>query len=270
MPEDKMTKKILFIHGMWSGSWVWDKYTDFFTQKGYDCDAYTLAYHNVSPNDQPDKHLGTISLLDYAEELETYIRKNYDSNPILIGHSMGGLLAQILGARCMANRLVLVAPGAPAGVPSLTFSAFRSIFWAFTKWGFWRKPHRPPFRTVVYFLLNLVPPEEHKDVYNQLVYESGRALWEVGFPFLDQAKAAYVDESKIDCPVLIISGKDDRIASALVIKKIAYKYKRIATYKNYENHTHWLISEPGWKIIADDIDNWLRLKPGNTPRTELK
>ena len=93
-----MTKTIVMIHGMWGGSWYWKNFKRYFEEREYKCYTPTLRYHDIDPKHEPDPGLGTISLLDYAQDLEEYIR-NLDEKPLLMGHSMGGLLAQILGAQ---------------------------------------------------------------------------------------------------------------------------------------------------------------------------
>lgn len=107
------------IHGMWGGPWHWANYRDVFESAGYRCVAVTLPYHDADPHDIPDPELGTASLLDYVEAIEREIG-HVDEKPILMGHSMGGLLAQMLAARGRAKALVLLAPAAPAGIWPIT------------------------------------------------------------------------------------------------------------------------------------------------------
>jgi alpha-beta hydrolase superfamily lysophospholipase len=66
-----------------------------------------------------------------------------------------------------------------------------------------------------------------------------------------------VDESKVTCPVLIVAGEEDRIHPISVTRKIAEKYKAVATYKELSGHAHWVIGEPGWQEIAEYIEAWL-------------
>ena len=84
-----MEKTIVMIHGMWGGGWCWDHYKPFLENKGYHCITPILRYHDRDPNDEPDPRLGTVSLTDYADDLEKQIRK-LDVPVILMGHSMGG------------------------------------------------------------------------------------------------------------------------------------------------------------------------------------
>jgi len=252
-----MADTIVMVHGMWGGGWHWDNYKTFFEGKGYSCITPTLRFHDVNPKEPPDSRLGTTSLLDYAEDLEEEIRK-LDAPPILMGHSMGGLLAQILGSRGLAKALVLLTPGAPHGIIALKPSVIRGFWSGLTRWGFWRKSMRPTFKEATYSMLNLLPLEEQKEIYSKFVYESGRAGSEIGFWITDSKGAAKVDESKVTCPVLVIGASQDRITPVSVVRKIADKYSTVSTYKEFANHAHWVIGEPGWQEIAEYASDWLQ------------
>ncbi|MFC1516866.1 alpha/beta hydrolase [Thermodesulfobacteriota bacterium] len=255
-----MTETIVMIHGMWGGGWYWENYQKYFEEKGYRCFSPTLKYHDMNPADTPDPRLGITSILDYAHDLEKYIG-DLDGTPFLMGHSMGALLAQILGARDVARGLVLLTPASPSGINALKFSVIKSFWRILTTWGFWRMSHRPTFDEVVYSVLHRLPEDEQRAVYERLVYESGRAAAEIGFWLLDPRGAAKVDESKVTCPVLVVSGAEDRITPASVNRKVANKYKAVSTYKVFENHAHWVVGEPGWENIAAYIRDWLQEIP---------
>lgn len=251
-----MPKTIVMIHGMYGGEWCWENYKNFFEKKGYHCISPTLRFHNMDPNETPDSQLGTTSLLDYAEDLEKEIRK-LDAPPIIMGHSMGGLLAQILGSRGLAKALVLLTPASPHGIMALKPSVIKSFRSAFMRWGFWRKPMRPTFDETVYSTMHLLRSDEQKEIFGKFVYESGRAGFEIGFWLFDSKGAAKVDESKITCPVLVVAGAEDRITPASVVQKVAAKYKAVSTYKEFTNHAHWVLGESGWQEITEYISNWL-------------
>jgi pimeloyl-ACP methyl ester carboxylesterase len=241
---------------MWGGSWCWDNYKDFLEKKGYHCVTATLRHHDTDPEDRPDTKLGTTSLLDYAKDLEQEILQ-LESKPIVMGHSMGGLLAQILGSRDLTEALVLLTPASPCGILSIRPSVIKSFWSILTKWGFWKTPHHQTFDEAVYSLLHLMPEDQQKIIFDKFVCESGRAATEIGFWFLDPKKASYVDASKVKCPVLVISGSKDRITPAVITEKIAKKYKPLSTYKSFANHAHWVIGEPGWQEIAGYVSEWL-------------
>ena len=255
-----MNKTILMIHGMCGGKWCWENYKNFFEEKRYRCIIPVLRFHDVNPNDPPDSRLGTTGLLDYIDDLEKEIG-NLGHAPILFGHSMGGLLAQILASRGLAKAAVLIAPVFPYGIFTTDFSEVRGVWSILTKWKFWQKPIRQNFGEAKYSMLNLLPPEKQRQVFDKFVFESGRAFSEMGFWFLDRKKASQVDESKVNCPVLLIAGKQDKIISPSVVRKTSQKYENVSTYKEFAHHAHWLIEEPGWENIAEDIHDWLSRLP---------
>ncbi|MFQ5545036.1 MAG: alpha/beta hydrolase [Acidiferrobacterales bacterium] len=251
-----MAETLVMIHGMSGGEWYWENFKGFFEKKGYHCVTPTLRFHNVDPTAVPHPQLGTTSLLDYTEDLEKQIRE-LGVIPILMGHSMGGLLAQILGSKGLAKALVLLTPAPPYGISALRPSAIKSFRSALTTWAFWRKPFRLTFNEVVYSMLNVMPVESQRKVFNRFVYESGRAASEIGFWFMDYKQAAKVDESKVACPVLIVGGAQDRMTPVSVSRKIAEKYGAFATYKEFTGHSHWVIGEPEWQDVAQYVAGWL-------------
>jgi pimeloyl-ACP methyl ester carboxylesterase len=259
-----MKETILMIHGMWCGEWCWEKYKFFFEHNGYRCITPTLRHHGIQPFAEPDAQLGTCSLLDYVRDLEREIDR-MDKMPILMGHSMGGLLAQILGSRKPVKALILLSPASPYGINTIKSCVLKSFFSMMTKWGFWRKPFRQTFNEAVYSMLHLFPVEEQEALYNRLVFESGRAASEIGFWHLDSGKAAKVDKSRIICPVLVVSGAQDRITPVSVVRKVAQKYDEVSTYMEFNNHAHWVIGEPGWEEIAEYILSFLK-NEGLIPR----
>jgi len=248
---------IFMIHGMWGRGADWANYQRVFEAQGYRCVATTLPYHDMDPRGMPDPRLGTTSLLDYADALERELRQ-LGVTPVLMGHSMGGLLAQILGARGLAKALVLLAPASPAGILAFTPSVVRSFWSVQTTWGFWRKPMRQTFGEAVYSMLHLLPEVEQKKAYDKFVYDSGRAASEIGYWFFDPRGAAGVDASKVTCPVVVVAGAQDRITPASVVRQVAKKYRGVATYKEFENHAHWVLAEPRWQEIAAYVADWLR------------
>jgi pimeloyl-ACP methyl ester carboxylesterase len=251
-----MKETIYMIHGMWGGAWYWQNYKDFFESKGYHCLATILRFHDMNPKDNPDPRLGTTSLVDYIEDLEKELH-GLGENPIIMGHSMGGLLAQILGSQNLAKALILLTPSAPAGIMSLKPTVIKSFWSGLTRWGFWKNPARQTFDEAVYSMLQLMSPEEQRKIYDKFVYESGKAACEIGFWLFDKKGAAKVDESKITCPVLVVAGSLDRITPASTVRKVAKKYQAISTYKEFSNHAHWVVGEPGCQEIAEYIAEWL-------------
>lgn len=252
-----MTDTIFMIHGMWGGGWYWAKFKAFFEARGYRCVAPTLRYHDVDPSVEPDPNLGTTSLLDYARDLEEEIA-SLGTDPILMGHSMGGLLGAILASRGHGKALVQLNPAPPRGVFALRPSVIRSFWSGLTTWAFWRKPFRQTFAEAVYSMLQVLTPEEQRDAYARFVYESGRAASEVGFWPFDRHRASAVREERVPCPVLVVAGAEDRITPAAVTRQIAARYSPYAAYREFPGHAHWTVGEPGWEDVATYVAEWLR------------
>ena len=249
-----MADTLFMIHGMWGGSHLWDRYREFFEARGYRCVTPTLRHHDVAPQSPPPAGLATTSLLDYAEDLERQIL-SLGALPILMGHSMGGILAQILAARGLCEKAVLLTPAAPRGILALRPSVIRSFWSGITTWAFWRKPYKPRFSEAVYAMMHLLPRGEQKEAYDRYVFESGRAAFEIGFWLFDGRRAAAVDEAKVTCPVLVVAGSLDRITPAAVVRNVARKYR--ADYREFPNHAHWVLGEPGWEEVAEHAAQWL-------------
>lgn len=249
-------KTLVMIHGMWGGNWYWDNFINYFSGAGYKCLAPNLRYHDSRPGSEPDLRLGVTSILDYADDLAAEINR-LDQKPILIGHSMGGLLAQILASRQLAAAAVLLTPASPAGINALKPSVVKTFWSVMKRWGFWKEPMLIPYSAAAYSILNALSLEEQQEKYAQFVHESGRAASEIGFYMLDRHRAAQVDETKVNCPLLVIGAGKDKITPRSITKKIAKKYGETATYIEYPDNGHWLMQEKGWQKAAGAINQWI-------------
>ena len=117
------------------------------------------------------------------------------------------------------------------------------------------RPHRLSFNTPVFAFLHLLPPADQKLLFDKGVSESGKALREIGFWFLDRQMASRVNPESVICPLLVISGEKDRATPACVVEKIADKYG--AAYWSYADHSHSILYEKGWETVAEDIYKWI-------------
>lgn len=250
-----MSKTVMMIHGMQGGGWYWKGYRIFFESQGYRCVTPTLRYHDIFPNDQPDPALGKVSLLDYADDLERELQK-LPKDTVIIGHSMGGLLAQILAARGYGSKIVLIAPAAPYGIFSFTPSVLKGFLSILRIWKFWEKPIKQSFEESKHSVFNLIPEALAREYYQKGVYESGRAAFEIGLWPLDKKRASFVDASKVKAPMLIVVGEEDNITPVVTVKKVAAKYPQ-AELKIYQNYAHWIIAEEAWEKVLADIYEWI-------------
>lgn len=244
------------VHGMWGGSWCWDNYIKFFSEKEYDCIPVTLRHHHLKPDHKPPVELGATSILDYVNDTARLIEK-LDHLPVLIGHSMGGLIGQILASHGLVDKLILLAPAPPRRVNALYFSVVKSFLPLLIRGKFWKKPQKISYDNAEYAVFNQVPPECRREIYDKFVYESGKAAFQTGLWWLDAERTTQVDENQVECPVLIVTGTEDRMVPPAVERKIAEKYKKVSTYMEFKHHAHWLVGEPGWEMIAGEIERWI-------------
>ncbi|MDY0132220.1 MAG: alpha/beta hydrolase [Desulforegulaceae bacterium] len=251
-----MKETIVFIHGMWGRGLLLENVKEFFEKKGYNCISFDLPGHN--PNSDKDlkvEDYGFNDFVDYSAE----IIKNLDSKPIVMGHSMGGLIAHKLAEKGLAKKAVLITPATQRGVFNLSLSAIKGFLPVVLIPLFWKKPLEPR-RKIFDHIFNEIPEKERDVFFPYLVPESGKAFFEISIWAADLNKSTKIDNSKINCPVFQIAGKKDTIISSKVLKKQAKlisKYVSDFKFKIYENHGHGIIWEIGWEDVCQDIYDWI-------------
>ena len=131
-----MNKTIVFIHGMFQNGKSWDKWTRYFEQQGYNCLTPSWPDHIGEPSAlraNPPATLGDLMLEDVIAAMEDVIIQagggNQDVNekPIVVGHSVGGLLAQIFVNKNLARLGVPISPVAPNMMMTLDWPFFKNV-----------------------------------------------------------------------------------------------------------------------------------------------
>ena len=228
---------------MWSTAECFDRLTADLGAQGFRCHAPTLPHHDISPDAPAPAALGTQSLTDYVDALQQAMDA-FDRNAWIVGHSMGGLLAQLLAARGMGRGLILLAPAPMAGANTTLPSPTRIFLPTIRQWGFWRKPHKPAWSQVRWGIFNGVPENEARAWFKSYVWESGRALAELAFWWADPGKASRVATNAVTGPVKIIVGARDRITPPAYARHAARRYGQRADLDIVDGAGHWLIGEP--------------------------
>ncbi|HEX2887911.1 alpha/beta hydrolase [Vineibacter terrae] len=251
-----MERTLVMIHGMWGTPHVWRHWRAFLEARGWQVSTPALRHHDAPPF-APPPGLGTTSLLDYADDLQAEIAR-MPAKPVVIGHSMGGLLAQILAARQSCAAAVLLCPAPPAGVFALQPSVMRAFLRIQLRWGWWKLPHRATYKEAMYGSFNTCTDRIAcgRD-YARFVHESGRVLVEIGLPFLDRSHAATVDPAAVTCPMLVIGADQDRLTPGAVVRRVAQRYAPVAEHREFAGHGHWVVGQPGWQDIATFAADWL-------------
>lgn len=227
-----------------------------FEKASYQAHAPDLRHHTPSLEPNAINELGTTSIKIYADDIARFIG-TLDEPPIIVGHSMGGLIAQMLAARGLARALVLLAPSAPWGVLPGHWNEFASGFGLYFNGHYWEQALVPTFEVAADLTLNRLPPEERRKTFEQMVPESGRAMFEIFQWWLDFSRATHVAAHDVTCPVFCAAGEFDTLNPPDTVRRIAARYRRQATYRMYPRMGHWLIAEPGWQAIANDALEWL-------------
>jgi len=264
--RDVLKENVVFIPGMWGTSSCWDGFKKHFDERRFVCRTVTLPWHDQKEKrSQADwKSLGKAALTEYVEALKKELEL-LTPKPIVIGHSMGGWIAQKLAAEGLANAAVLLAPAPPAGVWAMDIAILWHLWLPHIFAILFSKPMRPTFQQALSSMLHRLPPEKQKAVFDSFVFESGRAVREIGlWPFYIKKPSA-VDESKVTCPMLIMVGKDDRITPVRVVRRVSSKYLG-ATFMEFPGRAHWLMDEPGQEEVFDHLLQWLEahvLTPGS-------
>ena len=248
---------IVLIHGMWSHSSTMCGLKGRLESFGYRVLVPNLPGHDPEDPDRTPAQ-GHRSIEDYAQFVGEYIdAQKLRDPPIVMGHSMGGLVAQKVAVSRPTGPLVLLNSAQPRGINIIYPSSARATVNILATPAFWRRPHCPSYGRARYGLFNRLPELDAKRVHRSLIPESGRAYFEIVFWFLDRRRVSEIDPTRLTVPILAITGADDRIVPPVVVRRIAEKYPS-ASFVCYPNHGHWLFEEPGCDKIIADIDRWIR------------
>ncbi len=249
---------LFFIHGMWSSGRIWDDFRSFFQELGYRCYAPSLPQHFTANQVSDTAGLG---LNDYRQHLEKAYR-DIGEPAVIVGHSMGALLAQQLASAVRPKALVLLAPAPSSGVTLFHQDACRTLLKPLATPLFWRKAHKPSLAAARFGLFNGLPEAEHEHLYEQLCYESGQALFEIALWYLDRQQQARVDAELIDCPVLTLVGSEDRLTPSSSCKRISEQFTGTSHFHCLSGAGHWLPKANQWQSIARQIHVWLCWQQG--------
>jgi pimeloyl-ACP methyl ester carboxylesterase len=258
-----MSRTVLLVHGAFAGGWIFARLGQRLTEAGFRVIAHDLPLHGKKRPTDGGQALGRLSLTDYLSDLLA-VTVRLDRAPIVIGHSLGGLLAQQLAALDRARAAVLLGPVAPWGVFPATTLEVLSALGLYRAGSFWDKTLWPDWEIARGYSLDKFERDAGRQAFDQLGPESGRVLFEVMHWGLDSAHASAVDARRVACPILCLAGSDDRVCSPGTVRSIAHRYRRHATYDVIPGLSHFMFGEPAEGLMFDRIFGWLaenRLMP---------
>jgi pimeloyl-ACP methyl ester carboxylesterase len=254
---------IVLVHGLWLTPRSWEGWIDRYQKAGYNVIAPSWPglegeVEAVRKNPSPLKGLKLKTVVDHYDRI---IRK-LDAQPILMGHSFGGLIVQMLVDRGLGSAGVVVDSAQSAAVPVLPLS---------TVWATITVLGNPfTFNAAVglspekfnYAFTNELDAVESKNVYDRYqIPGSGRILWDAALSLLNpnaSSKVNYANNNR--APLLFIAGSNDHLVPPSINKANVRKYIKnssaVTDYREFPNRTHHTVGQKGWEEVADFAIQW--------------
>jgi len=205
------------------------------------------------PNDTDLAALTLTQLVDHYAN----IVKIFPEKPIVIGHSLGGLITQIICNRGLAAAAVGIHSIPPLGVFPYEFSFLKAGWRVLGVFSSLKKTYLMSFKTWQYAFVNGMPLIEQKAAYEKFTIPESKTVARGGL-----SKAAKVDFKKPHAPLLLTAGTEGTIVPAHLDRRIYKKYKKdngsIIEYKEFPGRNHFVLGQDTWKEDADYILEWLK------------
>ncbi len=252
------TKSVVFITGAFLGNNCWDEWKLYFESKGYKCIAPAWPYKDASPEELRNRHPDNPIALNRLDELTDYFAAIVDAlpdKPILIGHSLGGLIVQLLLQRGLGAAGVAIHSFPPQGVSTFKFSFLKAWWEAMGFFTSDKKTYMVSFKKWKDAITNGMTCEQQKQSFYRY------AIPESKFVIRDIFKSvAKINFNNPHPPLLFTSGDQDKILPATLNYNNYKKYtigNSITDYKEFKNHNHLVFGSQEWKKDADFILYWL-------------
>ncbi len=243
-PEPATRPPVLFVHGYFATAAIFTKWLPFFAARGAPAYAVNLRGREGS---RPGIDLGRATMEDFVEDVSAVA--HHLDDPVVVGHSMGGLIAQCLAARGEVRGAVLISPAPPRGItvlsPRLAIKQLKYLPSILRS----RQvvPDREDLREIV---LNRIPRDHQDLLLQQLVPDSGRAGREMSLTGVP------VDQTRVRCPLLVLGAEEDRFIPKQIAVRVAQRYG--APLRILEHHAHMSVVEPRWESVAEIVDGWMK------------
>ena len=239
---------IVMVHGAFCGGWVFDGFRKPFEAAGHRVLTPTLRGH------APGEHAAGLSVSTFADQIAELCEAQ-EMPPLVLGHSLGGLVAQMAADRVPVAALMLLAPSSPWGVSGQSVEEAVSAVGLIALGAYWLGVV-PPDRTVTaHYSLNRIEAAERERLFAQMTAESGRALFEVLNWWLDPLMTTTVRDAG-GVRALVLGGELDAINPAPTVKRTAERLK--GEFRLLDGMSHWLPGEPGWETAATACLNWIK------------
>ncbi len=257
---------VVFIHGAFMSAESWDPWGQRFEARGYRCvaPAWPFLDHGVDELQRaPDPRFGKLGIGEIVDNYASIIR-GFETPPILVGHSFGGLFVQLLLDRGLGAAGVAIDPAPPKGVlPGM--NAVRASLPVIRGWNFWQRVRWMSFGDFQWGWVHTLSEPEQRAAYEQHVIPTAGQIFLQALlaPLTDLTKVNY--RNHLRAPLLIIAGELDRTVEAKMNLANFRKYARstaVTEYREFPGRTHWICRQPGWEEVADHALDWLAKQLG--------
>jgi pimeloyl-ACP methyl ester carboxylesterase len=248
---------VVFVHGLWLLPGSWQRWAAVFEEAGYIAlmpgwpgDPATVAEANANPGVMAGKTVGQV--VDHFSSVIGQLERK----PAVIGHSFGGLLAQILAGRGQSAATVAIDPAPFRGVLPLPFSALKAA-WPVLGNPANRKRAVPlSYAQFRYAFANAVSEDEAQELYRTYaVPASGAPLFQAAAANVNPWTEAQVDTRNQERgPLLIVSGEKDHTVP-WAIAHASFKQQQanpgLTEIVEMPGRGHALVIDSGWREVAD-------------------
>ena len=253
------TRQIVFVHGMYMNGQSWDPWVEVAKSKGFDPIAPSWPFHNESPRALRNHIDPALGRMQFRHVVDSY-KKLIDSlpeRPLLIGHSVGGLVVQKLINDGYGAAAVSISPAPPLGVFTMAPEFLRANL-PHLNFFVGSKPIIMTKKRFHYTFCNTMTRAESDQAFEQYVTpESRRVPQSILTP---QGKISF---KRSHAPLLLIGGDRDNLIPLKLVKRNVKAYRKgegIVDFQSFINRGHFICNEPGWEEIALASLEWLDRK----------
>ncbi|WP_447752142.1 alpha/beta hydrolase [Sphingopyxis fribergensis] len=240
---------ILFVHGMFQNAKSWEKWTGYFSERGFNCVSPSWPLHEGDPRalrESPPEGLGDLHLETVIDAVESEVRRL--DRPVMIGHSVGGLITQIMANKGLVSSGVAINSVAPNAMIDLDWGFIKnSAIIANPLKG--NDPVLMDAKTFHGAFANTLSEEEaEREFEKSATHDSRNVLRDC------MGKAGRIDLDAPHAPLLLIGGEEDQIIPAHLTEKNfdAYSDKGSVTdFLPFAGRSHYICNEPGWEQVAE-------------------
>jgi pimeloyl-ACP methyl ester carboxylesterase len=257
-----MKPEIVLIHGLWMTPRSWEHWVPYLEAKGYTVHVPTYPGFEVEVEAlrADPSPIAAASVASVADHLAEFI-DTLENPPILIGHSFGGVLVQLLLARGLGASGVAIDSAPTEGVLTAPLSQLRSIFPVLKNPANRNRAVGFTAEQFHYAFTNTLSKEESDAIYERYhIAAPGRIVFEGPLGnVLPGHQEAWVDYSEDRAPLLFIAGGKDHIMPAAVNRSNASKYGKspaITEFYEFPDRDHFTCGAPGWEAVADHAIEW--------------